>query len=235
MIRKFLSCLCFTACLVFSSYGQDSSQEHTNLFNFAFGGNFGVTKLSVKNLNYSLLQQNLPIALNKLPFYFEMNIFFDPITSKKKLIYYLALGYAIQRNDDGNIHLAASEIDNCYNVDYLLLRNDRQYFFPGIGIGWLNYKYNFINKLNYPSSYIYALQNFSGERTIWSGLLSYLNLEFNYSYALDKTNNCLLGIHTGFHVGLNSKTMQLSNGYILNESPKANSNGFIAAISLIIQ
>ncbi|MBS1744833.1 MAG: hypothetical protein JST21_01550 [Bacteroidetes bacterium] len=173
--------------------------------------------------------------MNKWPFCYEINMFFGSISSQRKLIYNLALGVAMQESDEGNIHLTAREINNSYNVDYILLGHDRQYLFPGIGFGWLNYKYSFVDESDDPSSFPEALQNFSGERSVGSGILSYLNLEATYSYALDKTDNFLLGIHTEFHVGLNSKAMQLNSGYSLNESPKVNATGFNAAISLIIQ
>jgi len=235
MKNKFIFYLCIAAFVSFTVYGQDSSQQHENLFNFGLGGNFGVAKFSLNNLSHSLKQQNLPAALNKWPFYYEMNIFFEPITLETKFIYNLALGFTMQKSDEENIHLSANEINNSYNLDYVIWRHSRQYFFSGLGFGWLIYKYSFTDKSNYPSSYQEALQNFAGERTIQSGVLSYLNVEANYSYALDKTNNFLLGIHAEYHVGLNSKTMQLSDGYNLNESPKVKANSFNAAVSLIIQ
>jgi hypothetical protein len=235
MKNRFIFCFCIAAFVSFIAYGQDSSQQHKNLFNFGLGGNFGVAKLSSKNLNHSLKEQNLPAALNKLPFYYEVNIFFDPITPETKFTYHLVLGFAMQQSDEGNIHLDADAINYGYDFDYMAWHHNRQYFFPSIGFGWLTYKYSFIDKNNYPSSYSEALQNFTGERTIRSGALFYLNVEANYSYALDKTDNFLLGIHAGYNVGLNSKTMQLSDGYSLNESPKVKANSFNAAVSLIIQ
>jgi hypothetical protein len=235
MKNRFIFCFCIAAFVSFTAYGQDSSQHHKNLFNFGLGGNFGVAKFSVNNFNHSLKEQKLPVALNKWPFYYELNIFFAPVISKTKFTNHLTLGFAIQENDEGNIHVDANEINYGYELDYLALRHKRQYFFPGIGFGSLTYKYSFIDKNNYPSSYSEALQNFTGERTIRSGALFYLNVEANYSYALDKADNFLLGIHAGYNAGLNSKTMQLSDGYNLNESPKVKANGFNAAVSFIIQ
>ncbi len=227
--------MCIAAFISFTAYGQDSSQQHKNLFNFGLGGNFGVAKLSVNNLNHSLKQQNLPAALDKWPFYYEADMFFEPITPETKFTSHLALGFAMQENDEGNIHVNANAINYGYYIDYLALRHKRQFFFTGIGFGTLTYKYSFIDKSNYPSSYPEALQNFAGERTIRSGALFYLNVEANYSYALDKTDNFLLGICAAYNAGLNSKTMQLSNGYNLSESPKVKANGFNAAVSFIIQ
>lgn len=235
MKNKFIFCFCITAFVSYTVYAQDSSQQHESLFNFGLGGNFGVHSFSINHLTQSLKQQNLPAALNKLPFYYEMNIFFTPILPHTKFFYHIALGSAMQKSDEENIHLDARTINSEYTFNYLAWQKNRQYFFPALGYGWLTYKYSFIDKSNYPSSYPAALQNFSGERTIRSGGLFYLSVSANYSYALDKANNLLLGIHTEYNAGLNSKTMQLNNGYDLSESPKVRASGFNAAVSLIVQ
>lgn len=218
------------------AFCQDSSSRHQNLFNLGLGLNAGVAKFFNTSVSHSFQQQNLPTAFTSAPLSLGLNIFYDPVHPDAKITYHISLGIASQKSSQNNVSLNANAFWNDYTLDYVLFKKGgRQYFFPGIGFGWMNYHYNLVGTNNYPASYPAALQNFTDERSLQSGMLTYINLEANYGYTLNKAGNFLLGVSAAYHAGLNSKTMQLGNGYALSQSPSVNANCFIGSLFLIIQ
>lgn len=232
----FIFCLFVFTCFTLIANAQDSlnSKKHENILNIAIGADLCAGKFYTDNIATSFKQQNLPVALNNMPFCYKFNIFMQSLTPQTKLTYRISYGYANQTSTNANIKLNANAIFNDYTFDYVAWRHGRQYFYPGLGWGWMRYKFSF-NDENSNLSYPSALQNFNGERNIQSGTLYYLNMEANYNYAIDKTANLLLGIHGEYHLGLNSKTMQLTDGQNLSQSPTINANSFFIGLSIIVQ
>lgn len=151
------------------------------------------------------------------------------------MIVVFSIGGTQQTKTSNNIALKASAISNDYNLDYVVWQHKRQYFYPGIGFGWMYFNYNFVNKGEVPASYPEAMQNFTGERNIQSGGLTYLNFAANYDWALDKTNDFLLGIRVNYHLGLNRKDIELSDGSDLAQSPVLKANAFSIGVALTVQ
>ena len=84
-------------------------------------------------------------------------------------------------------------------------------------------------------SYPASLQDFSGERTLESGDLTYLNISARYDWVIDKSNNFLLGIRGSYHLGLNRKNLQLSDGYELTQSPELKANALSIGVAFTVQ
>lgn len=236
MRLKSFSIIClFGTLLPISSMGQNKSESSEQIINLGFSLNFNTTKFFNKSFINSLKEQNLPIALDNATFGFNSNIYLSHLTPDTKLIAIIGLGGASQKKTDNNITLNASAINNDYSIHYVILKKARQYLYPGFGFGWMNYKYHFVNKTEVPLSFPQSLQNFLGERNIQSGVLTYLNFAANYDWAIDKSNEFLLGIRANYHLGLNHKNLQINDGQELSQSPELKASSFSIGIALTIQ
>lgn len=230
----FIICL-FGTLHPISTKGQNKSESSEQIINLGFSLNFSTTKFLNKSFINDLKEQNLPIALDNAAFGLNSNIYLSHLTPDTKLIAIIGLGAATQKKTDSNITLNASAINNDYSIHYVVLKKARQYFYPGVGFGWMNYKYHFVNKTVAPLTFPQALQNFSGERNIQSGGLTYLNFAANYDWAIDKSNEFLLGIRANYHLGLNHKNLQLNDGQGLSQSPELKASSFSIGIALTVQ
>lgn len=199
---------------------QKSPNNQDKILDLAIRIGAGVTWLANNNLNNSLKKENLPTALDGTSFSMNSDIYLSSLHPGTRFIADIGAGLSRQKKNSNHISLDALAAYNDYNIYYVAWQHKRQYFYPGLGWGWMTYNYNFVNNADAPGSYPQALQDFNGERQIKSGFLSYLNLVANYDWALDPSENFLLSFKASYHLGLNQKDLQLSNGNELTQSPE---------------
>jgi hypothetical protein len=214
---------------------QDSLKNADQFLDLAVTVNFNATKFNNSSFINSLKQQNLPVAFKNVTFGFSSAFYLSKLRPGTKLIPSIGLAVAAEKKSNENISVNASAVSNDYNMYYVAWNHKGQYFYPGIGFGWTQFKYSFVNLSNLPNSYPDALETFNGERNIQSADLTYLNLAANYDFSLGKSGNFFLGVRIDYHLGLNNKNLQLSNGAQLTQSPKLKSNAFSVGIALTVQ
>ena len=214
---------------------QDTLQNQDQFIDIALSFNINATKFENSSFINSLKQANLPVALNNVLIGFSSDIYLSKLRPGAKLIPIIGLGVVSEKKSNGNISVTGTALSNDYSIHYVIRNSKRQFFYPGIGFGWLQYKYNFVNHTNSPGSYSDALQNFSGERNIQSADLAYLNFAADYDFSIDKSNDLFLGLRATYHLGLNSKNLQLSDGTELEQSPKLKANALFVGIALTIE
>lgn len=214
---------------------QDTLKNADQILDLAVTINFNATKFDNSSFINSLKQQNLPVAFNNETFGFSSAFYLSKLRPGTKLIPSIGLAVASEKKTAENISVTATAVSNDYNMYYVAWHHKEQYFYPGIGFGWMQYKYDFVNHSNLPNSYPDALATFNGERNIQSAALTYLNLAANYDFSIDKSNDFFLGVRIDYHLGLNNKNMELSDGSELAQSPKLKSNAFSVGIALTVQ
>ncbi len=214
---------------------QDTLKNANNQFGIALSLNINATTFYNSDFINSLKQQKLPAALGNTTIGFHSDFYLSKLNPQTKIMAVVGVSVLNQKKTSNNITLNAIASSSDFNLDYIVWKHPRQYFYPGIGIGWMTYKYSFVDKGNSPTSYPQSLQNFTGERNIQSGNLAYLNLTANYDWATDKSNTFLLGIRVSYHLGLNHKDFQLSDGSDLTQSPRLNASALSVGIALTIQ
>jgi|GEM_PF-6722963 len=227
----------FSLIIIFPSISkcQDTLQNQNQFLDLALSVNINATKFENSSFISSLKQANLPVALNNVLICFSSDVYLSKLQPGAKLIPIIGLGVVSEKKSNGNISLNATALYNDYSIHYVIGKSKRQFFYPGIGFGWLQYKYNFVNHADAPNSYPDALQNFSGERNIQSADLTYLNFAANYDFSIDKANDLFLGLRVTYHLGLNNKNLQLSDGSELAQSPKLNANALSVGVALTLE
>ncbi len=214
---------------------QDTLKNYTKSLDIALSVNVSATKFYNADFISSLKQHNLPAAMDNALLGFNGDIYLSSLNPDTRLIAVIGVGFVSQKKTNSNITLNATEMSNDYNIDYVVWKHKRQYFYPGIGFGWLEYNYSLIDKVDAPSSYPESLQNFTGERNIQSNNLTYLNFTANYDWAIDNSNDYLLGVRVAYHLGLNHKNLQLSDGYELNQSPELKASAVSIGVAFTVQ
>lgn len=234
-LKKTLTVLLF--CMFYTiSNGQETSAGSNGFLDVAVSLNIGGTKfLSNNEFLNSLRMQNLPVTFDKITLGFNTDLYIDKLRPSEKLIPVIGVSYFTARKSDRNISTSSASVSNDYNMDYVVWNYKGQYFYPGLGIGWENFNYNFVDHSNVPSSYPDALQDFSGERTIQSGALTYLNISANYDISIIKSNDMFLGLHASYHLGLNHKNLQLGDGTSLDQSARLKASSLSVGLALTIE
>lgn len=159
---------------------QDTLKNSNKQFGIALSVDVNAATFYNSGFINSLKQQNLPTAFGNTFIGFHSNFYLSKLTAQTKIMAVIGVSVQNQKKTSNNITLNASAAGSDFNLDYIVWKHPRQYFYPGIGIGWMTYKYSFVDKGNSPTSYPQSLQNFTGERNIQSGNLAYLNFTANY-------------------------------------------------------
>ncbi|MEO7833860.1 MAG: hypothetical protein ABIR50_00970 [Ginsengibacter sp.] len=214
---------------------QDTLKTRNQFLDLAVSVNINATKFDNSEFINSLKQQNLPVAIDKESIGFSSNIYLSKLRPEAKIIPVIGLAIASEKKNDQNISVNATAVSNDYTIHYVLWNHKEQYFYSGIGFGWMQYKYSFVNHASAPTSYPESLENFTGERNIQSDDLTYLNIAANYDFSIDKSDNLFLGLRISYHLGLNNKNLQLSDGTALEQSPKLKANLLSVGVALTVQ
>lgn len=235
MVQKFfLVCILFSICL--NSNGQDKSKSDNQVLDIALSLNiYGTKFLNNNEFINSLKRASLPVAFNKESIGLCSNIYLSKIRPGTKLIPIFGFSFLKEKNKDQNISLNALILSNDYNIGYLIGNHHRQYFYPGIGFGWMQYKFSYVNHGDLPATYPAALQNFGSERSINATNLTYLNITLNYDYSIEKFDSFLIGLRAAYHLGLNRKGFQLNDETSLPQSPRVNANSLSLGLALTVQ